>query len=760
MKIDRRSFLSLIIGGAAGTALSPLPWKLMDDSSIWTQNWPWTPVPDVGEVTHVNSVCALCPGGCGISVRKVDNRVVKIEGNSDFPVNKGGICSLGLAGPQLLYGHTRVKTPLKRVGKRGENRWEKISWDNAVKEVAVKLGRLRSNGQASTVGTILGRDRGTMHGLFDRFLTAYGSANLMNMPSMDEAYNLSTHFMNGVQGLTGFDLENSDFILSLGSGLLDGWGSPVRMLKAHSLWKENNAMVVQVEPRLSRTAAKADKWIPIKPGTEAALALGFANVIINESLFNKEFVEDYSFGFEDWGDDYGNSHKGFKNLVTEGYSPEKVSEITGVNKTDIIYLARQFARASRPLALCGRGRGCAPGSLNLYMSVHALNALTGRINKKGGVWSVPELDYIKWPELKTDAVAKAGLSAGRIDGAGTSAYPYTKSLLSGLPEKINSSKETPVQALIVCEANPVYSLPDTTEVQKAFDAVPFIVSLSSYMDETALNADIILPNHMYLERYEDIPAPFGVLDQVIGLAKPVVEPLYNTQHAGDTIIMLAKALGGSIAESFPWDNYQECIESVLGDKWDSLKEESFFIGSEYSPRKWSKAFETPSSKFEFFGSAVYDAENRANESIPLFTPLKPEGDDSRFPLTLIPYESMRLANGFIGDPPFLMKTIPDTVLKGNLSCVEVNPVTARSLGLPNDKPALLSTPRGSVKVKICYSEGIMPGLVALPMGLGHECKDEYLAGKGVNFNSLISPVPDNRTGMDTVWGIKAGLVKA
>nr|MBL0731553.1 molybdopterin-dependent oxidoreductase [Desulfobacterales bacterium] len=288
MKIDRRSFLSLIVGGAAGTALSPLPWKMMDDSAIWTQNWPWTPVPEVGEVTTVNSVCSLCAGGCGISVKKVDNRVVKIEGNSNSPVNNGGICSLGLAGPQLLYGQTRIKTPMKRVGKRGENKWEKISWDEALKAVTEKLDYLRLKGEASTVGAILGREKGTIHGLFEKFLTAYGSANLMHLPSMSDAYNLSTHFMNGVQGLTGFDLENSSFILSLGSGLLDGWGSPVRMFKANSIWKENKTMVVQVEPRLSNTAAKADKWLPIKPGTEAAMALGCANVIINESLFNKE----------------------------------------------------------------------------------------------------------------------------------------------------------------------------------------------------------------------------------------------------------------------------------------------------------------------------------------------------------------------------------------------------------------------------------------------------------------------------------------
>jgi anaerobic selenocysteine-containing dehydrogenase len=117
MKIDRRSFLSLVMGGAAGTALSPLPWKLTDDLSIWSQNWAWTPVPENGEATFVNSTCTLCPGGCGITVRKIDDRVVKIEGMQGHPVNDGGICDLGAAGTQLLYGPTRVRTP-KKPGKQ------------------------------------------------------------------------------------------------------------------------------------------------------------------------------------------------------------------------------------------------------------------------------------------------------------------------------------------------------------------------------------------------------------------------------------------------------------------------------------------------------------------------------------------------------------------------------------------------------------------------------------------------------------------
>jgi anaerobic selenocysteine-containing dehydrogenase len=156
MKIDRRCFLSFVIGGAAGTTLSPLPWKLMDDSSIWTQMWPWTPVPEDGEISYVDSACSLCSGGCGITVRKIEERAVKIEGMKDHPVNDGGICPLGLSGLQLLYGPRRVKHPLKRVGDRGSGKWAKISWDSAIAEIVKILGKLRSNNQSHTVGLISG----------------------------------------------------------------------------------------------------------------------------------------------------------------------------------------------------------------------------------------------------------------------------------------------------------------------------------------------------------------------------------------------------------------------------------------------------------------------------------------------------------------------------------------------------------------------------------------------------------------------------
>ena len=736
MKIDRRSFLSFVIGGAAGTALTPLPWKLTDDSAIWTQMWPWTPVPATGEVSYVNSTCTLCPGGCGITVRKVEDRVVKLEGQNGHPINDGGLCLLGLSGAQLLYGPQRVTTPLKKVN----GKFRKISWDDAINELADTLTQLRSKGHSHKVAAIAASDRGTVPELISRFLTAYGSANFLRTPSILDTYELTLHLMHGVQALPGFDVENTDFVLSFGSGLLDGWGSPVRMFRANSKWREQAAKVVQIEPRLSNTAAKSDDWIPIKTGTDGALALGLAHVIIKESLYNKDFIHTYTSGFEDW-----------KRPVMDGFSPEIVAKITGIDPATITELARKFARASKPLAVCGRGWGTTPGSLKEFMAVHALNALVGNLNAAGGIWALPEPNYIEWPELEMDRTASAGIQKGRIDGAGTQSFPHARYLLNRLPEIINSASASPIELLLVAGSNPLYTMPDTTATQEAFEKIPLVVSFSSYMDETAEMADLILPNHTYLERYEDVPVTSGIQYPLIGLVKPVVEPQFNTKHTGDVMILLAKALGGFIANAFPWESYEPCLEQTLGDKWESLMEQGYWINADAKAAVWPEAFETASRKFEFT--------NKEIDALPRFAIVKPQGDAASFPLVLIPYDSMRLQRGFIGDPPFVIKTVEDSVLKANDILVEINPETAAPLGLKTGRYAKLVTPKGSARVKVHVYDGIMPGLVAMPAGLGHNAPNKYLAGKGLNVNDLIGPIEDSASGHDAVWGIRAKLTK-
>jgi len=229
---------------------------------------------------------------------------------------------------------------------------------------------------------------------------------------------------------------------------------------------------------------------------------------------------------------------------------------------------------------------------------------------------------------------------------------------------------------------------------------------------------------------------------MMGLTRPVVEPQFNTRNTGDVIIDIARKMRGSMAGSFRWGSYLACLKQALGSRWNYLMKRGYLPGTHRTV-----GFASASGKLEFpvTGEMIQ---------------VKPEGDEKTFPLLLIPNDSMRLAGGFIGSPPFLMKTVPETVLKDNDVLVEINPRTADKLGLSDGKYAKLKTPRGEGKVKICLSEGIGPGIVSFPRGLGHTAYDKYLAGKGVNFNQLIGPVEDPASGMDVAWGIRASLTSA
>lgn len=733
--------MSLVIGGAAGTALTPLPWKLTDDLSIWSQTWPWTPVPPDGEVTFKKTTCTLCPGGCGITVRLVDKRAVKIEGIEGHPVNNGGICILGVSGLQLLYGPARVKQPLKRVGRRGEGKFEPISWNQAISEVVKNLKELREKGQAHSVAALTGTDQGTVPHLFSRFLQVYGSPNFLTIPSLEETNQQALYLTQGSLAAAGFDLEKSDFVLSFGSGIIDGWGSPVRSIAAHSIWKENKVPVAQVEPYLSNTAAKADRWISVNPGTEADLALGIAHVMIQKNLHDVNFVVHYASGFEKW-----------QKQVLDKYKPEKVAAVTGVDAKVIETLATDFGNARHPVALCGKGQGNASADLRETLAIHCLNALAGNLNQTGGIWAIPEMEYINWPEVQTDGVATAGLEKGRLDDAGSNRYPGARSLVNRFFQKVAKAEGYPIQTLLVHGANPCHSLPDSKTIAAAFGKIPLIVSFSSFMDETAMNADLILPDHTNLERFQDVPICAGYIKPAIGLSQPVVAPLFKTQHAGDSVIQVAKEMEGFVADAFKWKNYQACLQETLADKWSVMQEQAVWSDEEFSPRTWSEGFETASGKFEFSDTVL--SLMFAKQAVDL------QGDEAAFPLVFMPYDTIRIANGAVGNPPFMVKALADTVIKGRDGFVEIHPTTARKVGLTEGAAAVLQTPVGQAQVRVHLFDGILPGLVAMPRGLGHTAFDKYLANKGVNVNQLIGPVEDPASGYNAAWGIRAKLSKA
>ena len=805
MEFSRRNFIKFVAGGVGGTLLSPLPWKLIDDIAIWTQNWSWVPVPDRGKFSSINTVCTLCPGACGIQVRKVGSRAVKIEGRKDYPVNQGTVCPLGMAGLQILYNEAiRWKAPMKRIGPRGSQEWKEISWDSAIEEVAVRIQQLRKKGVPEALAAIDGnQSQSTMASLVKRFLTSIGSPNYLSMSKEEDTYAMVNFLMQGINTPFAFDLENADFILSFGCGLLDGWGTPGRMLSTWRQWTHNGQKhkpyIAQVDPRASNTASKADVWLTPFPGTEAALALGMAHVIIKEKLYSKEFIDNHSLGFYDWFDETGMKHTGFSGIVLGKYSPENVENITGVKRQTIIEIARKFASARSPLALAGRGKGALPGSFYEFMAVHALNALQGRINKQGGTFIIDNVPLAPWANEEFDSLAKQGLTKERLDRAGTLRYPFTRSLLHKFAESINSGNASPIDTLLLYSANPVHTTPDNQSLIKALEKIPFIVSFSPFKDETSMMADLILPDHSHLEKMIDIVRPAGIQYPLYALSQPAVEPLYNTKHSGDVIISLARQIGGSVAGSFQWANFEEAIKeraSGLYDAgsskvtWEDITKNGYWSTPTPSLDNWTDIFKTPSKKFEFVPTKIRLALEAYSKSLhpegtsglkgkslddvfvdlgirtsgdeaymPHYEEIQSGGDDKEYPLLLFPIEFINMASGWIANPPFLHKTLFDHQLKGDDLFAEVNPKTASRYHLKEGSQAMLRSPKGKLPVRIHLFDGAMPGVIFIPFGFGHTAYDRYLKGKGVNPNEIIDPVEDPLSGQPVWWNTRVTIKK-
>ena len=713
MKVDRRSFLGLGLGAAAGVAVTPATWKLMDDSSIWTQNWPWTPVPPDGEVTFENTVCSLCSGNCGISVRKIDGRPVKIEGTEGHPVNGGGVCLHGLSALQYLHDPARIKSPLIKV----DGAWEKVTWEEALAHAAKALTAVRKAGNANAIACITDHDTGTISGLFKRLTTVLGSNNFYTMDTMAKTWTRTVEAVNDVTASVGFDLKNSDLILSFGTGFIEGWGSPVYNFQVNSQRKTNGAKLIQVESRLSNTAAAADKWVPAKPGTEADLALAICGVLITSGRYNADAVQAGTQSF-----------KNFAAMVKDQYAPAKVARITGIDVATIQELAISFADAEKPIAIAGKGRGNTAGSVREFAAVYALNCLAGNINAPGGVWLMEKDPAEVWPSVEMDSMATEGFAKAPLSD---------KNTVDHLLSLASSSEKSPVEALLVYNANPCHTLRNAKAITEAVKKIPFILSFSSYMDETTQLASVVLPSHMFLERREDLPLLSVVPLDLTALSQPMVSPLFDTRHPGDGVLSLAAAMEGAVAASFPWESYDACLETVKAPVWKTLSQDGVVMKDPSLVKKM------PRVDFSLL------SEDAAAIGAP--------GDEKEYPLVLLPVENIRLSSR-VADAPFAVKIVSDTVIKGSDGFVDINPDTAEQLRISQGDAVVITTPVGSATVKANLSDGIMPGVVAIAEGLGHTMSEnKYVGGKGVNVNELVGPVVDAISGLDAAWGIRAKI---
>lgn len=798
IEISRRNFLQFTAGASLGTAASGITLKGLSTLSHALSE---EKRPPRGPERWVTTTCQMCPGGCGLLVRCVGKRAVKIVGNPLHPVNRGGVCPKGQAALQLLYHPDRIRQPLLQT-KRGSSRWQPISWEEALKLVSEKLQAVRAEGRGQGLA-VLGQARATaMRDLWQRFLEAYGSPNYLSLPGRTDGPGAAAYCMQGIQAPLAYDLKNASYVLSFGTNFLEGWGSPVYVMRAFGAWRATvgqRSKLVHVSPRLSVTAAKADEWVPIRVGTEAALALGIAHVLISEGRVDNNFIAEHTFGFDDWVEHSGSRHTGFRTLVLREYRPNDVAELTGVPVETILRLAREFAANPPALALGDQPGTVQPGTLYGSMAVQSLNALVGNFERPGGVMLQSENPRGVGSSrvLNSSSDAQAGQHLA-LDGA---RFPWSRDVLETLSEAALTSKPYPLQALLLHEANPIYLAPDRDRLTTALAKIPFIADFATLPDDTTSFADLLLPTPTFLEGWEVCGAPPVFPYSLLGLSQPVVPARLGSKHPGDFLLAVAKRLGSPISDQLPFESFEQVVENwaqdifslqsgypfgtQLEEVWDNLLERSGWWAPDYSTvdelwqqmktkggwwdptyhhGEWGRVFQTPSGKFEFFSQLLWkhvltemknnagsmDLVSAERRCLPHFESSRASGsvvgdravpeDKSQFSFVLYPYEILPLNEARGADLPFLQQNLGQQVFERWGSWIEIHPEAARRLGIEDGSWVWVESARQKARLRARLFPGLRPEVVAIPIGLGHRTASRWSQGRGVNVNELLESV--------------------
>jgi anaerobic selenocysteine-containing dehydrogenase len=794
-EVNRRDFLRFASGGALGTATSGISLHTLGqlNAALASEE---VQVPR-GPEAWALSVCTLCPGACGLRVRTIGKRAVKIQGNPLHPVNRGGLCPKGLAGLQALYHPDRLREPLKNVGSRKSPKWQAIPWPEAISTLATRLRGLRDAGQAHTVVLIDHRDASLLARLLRRFMQAYGSPNYLTLPSGLDSVQTAVNLQQGVTQPVAYDLEGTRYLLSFGVNLLEGWGAPTALMRAFGRWRDSatgrQTKFVQIEPRFSVTAARADEWVALRPGTEAALALGIAYVLITEGLYDAGFVRDHTFGFEDWTDAGGKSHLGFRSLVLSEYRLDHVAEVADVAPETILRLAREFGRNRPAVTIGDHQTSTLPGNPYAAMAVHSLNALLGSFNTPGGVVIQAPLPL---PEDESSPASNPRWAP--LDQ--TPEYFFPGHQLTRLPQAIVSHQPYAVQAVLLHDVNPVFSLPNGEALREALQEVPFIASFASFLDETSVLADLVLPAQTGLERWQEATSPPTFPYALQSISPPVVTPRYQSRHPADVILELSRILGEPVAGALPFASFEEYLRrqvselfaaqtgsvfaprleetwnrllensgwwaptySNAGELWEQMKQHGGWWEPTYYYSDWDRVFQTASQRFEFFAQNLAQWSGKHPEFAAgvglkpdddrLFLPHQPPVAEAtpEYPLRLLPIEVLPLAGGSGAHLPYLQQITGEHLFAHWDSWLEIHPETARKLGIADGDTVWVESRRARAKVRARLYAGARPEVVHLPLGYGHSEGSSW-GRRGVNPLSLLEEQYDPLAGLPQTTG--------
>jgi len=690
-KISRRDFLKLASAGAATTAVL----TGCGPASRYVEREPYTKMPEYtynGLSTYYATTCRECAAGCGLIVRTMQGRAIKVEGNASNPVNLGKTCARGQATLQGLYNPDRVGSPTKQG--RGSS-VSPMDWDSAIQIVADAL----KNNTPSEIAFLMGTGSDHLFDLVSDLANAIGApapARFGALSMFESRATLSKAAENllGQSAMPFFDLANADIVLSFGANFLETWLSPVAYTRGFAKMRRGNpkqrGYFIHFEARMSQTASKADEWIPLLPGTEGLVALAIGRLVAEAKG--------------------GATPEAFASV-----DPLEVASTSGVKLETLEHIAQLIVEAQTPLAIPGGAALGQSNGLSTAEAVLALNALTDNFGKPGGVFVSP-------------------LSPNE------DAYHRPASALE-ITEFISKMKSGSIKALFIHGVNPIFELPKSFGFEEALGSVPQVISFATFPDETAIASDYIFPDHHGLESWGYQRVATGSMQPVLSGLQPVVngvyytttdpdtgadtsELLYNARGTADVLIAATQLAGGKFAEALPFKDEVEFIQSKLVNliseadgSFSAPEINTFTAYFQQHGGWWKKTAElaTPSASSVLSKSVNAETAQFAGEGEFIF----------------LPFVSPTLGEAGANKPWLQELPDPTTTVMWN-TWVEINPETAHELGITNDDVVEITSEAGVVKAAVYLYPAIHPGVIAMPFGQGHTAYGRYATSVGVS----------------------------
>ncbi len=741
------------------------------------------PASSGGTTTITKSICHQCPARCGIDVYTTNGRVHAIYGNSDHPIANGKLCPKGHLGTFILYDPDRFKGPMKRTNpKKGRNEdpgFVPISWDEALGTIAGRLQNLRDKGESHRFALFYGRGWGaSCAGLQGTFGKLYGSPNVaIGHASMcSEGSKRAKQATDGNDSYNAYDYRNTNYLLIFGAGFLEAFRpyNYLMQMWGHMRTKSPRTTVTVVDVHANTTTAAADRALYIKPGTDGAMALAIAHVMLTEGLWNKEFVGDFKDGDNlfrtgqhipagSFAEKWTSGLETWWNEELKDRTPEWAEKITSIPAKYIRDVAREFGSTRPAMAIMERGPTAHTNGTYNGMAIHALNALSGALFAEGGLHYQMGPSYGSMPVSADDYMddwAKSGAwkSLPRIDMAKTERWPTAGTMMQEAGPNHLKGDPYKLDTAMFYLTNPIFTAPNGQVWEEAMKDV-FVIDTSPYGAETAMYADIIVPDHTYLERLQDAPTyPFEGWPMA-QLRVPAVKPVHDTKVYGDILIEIGKRMKGPMADYYKAIDSTENVlrhlakgfEKDPGDNgvngFESWKEKGVWYKKPYHWRQWrgdfyewdgkgynkkmtadevkAKLIKTASGKFEFKSAFIEKhADNFSQklgipaERIGLIQWVPPKhtgGGDLHF---VTPKTAMHAEGRGANLPHAIAYQQP--MHGGNRTVyLEIHPDTARKRGIRNGDKVKIKSSVGSIEAYCKYFEGTRPDTVVMPFEHGH-----------------------------------------